>query len=87
MQHFVSRVCVFVCHRLCGIGLQVATGGPPGTFFYDLTLNDQSGFYVLPLAAASAFLVTIEMGGETGDQQQQSTMKMAMRCVSTMAIR
>jgi hypothetical protein len=49
-------------------------------------LQDQSGFYILPIISASCFLLTIELGGETGEvSDQQKTMKNVMRGLGLMS--
>ena len=49
-------------------------------------MQDQSGFYILPIISASCFLLTIELGGETGEvSDQQKTMKNVMRGLGLMS--
>ena len=52
-------------------------------WFQDLTVADPT--YGLPLLASATFLITIELGGEAGQQQpegQAKTMKNVMRCMA-----
>lgn len=54
------------------------TGG--AYFFQDLSVPDTT--YVLPVFCATAFLLTIEMGGEMGEASQAKTMKNFLRLMA-----